>query len=94
MEPFGREFEAPIFSNKAQILSFKRVGKDQNHAQFQFFIAGKTLKGIWFFADEFMDLSQLQVGQWVDLAYRLMENTFNGKTDLNLKVEFLKQGVS
>ena len=53
LEPFGREFEAPIFCNSASIISLKWVGKDRAHLQLHLQIENKCLKAIWFFAAEF-----------------------------------------
>ena len=89
LEPYGREFEAPIFCNKASIYSFKWVGKESQHLQLMLSIHGKTLKSIWFFADEYLSDTDLTIGQEVQVAYRLSKEHFNGQTYVSLKIVYL-----
>lgn len=89
LEPYGREFEAPVFCNKASIYSFKWVGKESQHLQLMLTIHGKNLKSIWFFADEYLDDADIQVGEEVQVAYRLSKEHFNGRTYVSLKVVHL-----
>lgn len=89
LEPFGREFEAPIFCNKAEVLSLKMVGKHAEHAQILLKIGNKRLKSIWFFAESFDEISQVSVASIVNVAYKLSKEYFNGKTTLGLKIQYL-----
>ncbi|WP_162902291.1 single-stranded-DNA-specific exonuclease RecJ [Facilibium subflavum] len=91
LEPFGREFEAPVFCNKAQILAIRMVGKEAQHAQLQLLIEGKRIKGIWFFAAEYDHLGKINAGDMVEVAYRLTKEYFNGNTSLSLKVEYMQR---
>ena len=94
LEPYGREFEAPSFYNKATIYSFKWVGKENHHLQLMLIIHGKKLKSIWFFADEYLSDTDLAIGEEVQVAYRLSKEYFNGETCLSLKVEHLFKLIS
>ena len=89
LEPFGREFEAPLFCNKAEVLSLKMVGKNAEHAQILLKIGNKRLKSIWFFADTFDEISKVRIASTVNVAYQLSKEYFNGKTTLSLKIQYL-----
>lgn len=89
LEPYGREFEAPVFYNKAIISSFKWVGKESQHLQLMLTIHGKNLKSIWFFADEYLSDADIQVGEEVQVAYRLSKEHFNGQTYVSLKIVYV-----
>nr|WP_234393901.1 DHHA1 domain-containing protein [Fangia hongkongensis] len=89
LEPFGREFEAPIFLNEAKILALRFVGKEQVHLQLMLDIEQKKLKAIWFFATEHDGVGALQLGDTVNVAYRLSKEHFKGVSSLSIKVEYL-----
>ena len=89
LEPFGREFEAPIFCNEAEVLSLKMVGQNAEHAQIVLKIGNKRLKSIWFFADTFDEINKVTIISKVNVAYKLSKEHFNGKTYLSLKIQYL-----
>ncbi|WP_420810618.1 single-stranded-DNA-specific exonuclease RecJ [Fastidiosibacter lacustris] len=89
LEPYGREFEAPIFYNKAEIVALKMVGQEAQHMQLMLKIEDKVLRSIWFFATEYKNTHMFAVGSKVQVAYRLTKEHFNGQSYLNLKVEYL-----
>ncbi|WP_395946538.1 DHH family phosphoesterase [Caedibacter taeniospiralis] len=89
LEPFGREFEVPVFFNQAEILTLKWVGQASQHLQLILNIEGKSLKSVWFFANEYLVDNTLVVGDKVQVAYRLSKEHFNGETYLSLKIVYL-----
>ena len=91
LEPYGREFEAPVFYNKAEVNSFKWVGKTAEHLQLRLNIYDKKFKGIWFFANEYLSNKALKVGDKVQVAYILSKECFKGKIYLSLKIVYLSK---
>ncbi|TAG98002.1 MAG: single-stranded-DNA-specific exonuclease RecJ [Oscillatoriales cyanobacterium] len=84
LEPCGMENKAPVFwTPNVSITEQKVVGKG-NHLKLTASQTGKTpasLGGIAWRWGEYFPLPRL-----VDIAYRLRENTFNGKTSVQLEL--------
>src|SRR5690625_2759906 len=75
---WGTGFPAPIFHDQFEVLD-QRVLKDK-HLKLNLARAGKQFEAIWF--------NQPQpLGAQVELAYRLDENHWNGRSSLQLIVE-------
>ena len=91
LEPYGREFEAPIFYNQAKICALRFVGKTQEHLQLQVNIYAKTIKAIWFFACEHKIAQCLKIGDDVNIAYRLSKESYQGRNYLSMKVEYVEK---
>ena len=91
LEPYGREFEAPLFEGVFHLAGIRAVGADPIHLQLDLTLANDTnlIKAIWFRA-----LPQagadfpFQEGDQVRLAYRLEENVFRGRTSLQLMISY------
>jgi len=85
--PFGPLNLAPTFITKnLQDCGCKRVGADLSHLRFQLKepSSGITLNGIGFGMGA--KLEELQQAGSIAVAFHLEENTFNGRTTLQLKV--------
>ena len=84
LEPCGMENKAPVFwTPNVSITEQKIVGKG-NHVKLTASQSGKipaSLGGIAWRWGEYFPLPRL-----VDIAYRLRENTFNGKTSVQLEL--------
>lgn len=84
LEPFGREFEAPTFQAQGQLVEFNPVG-DGTHAKVTLHIQGETAKGIWFSFRPSVDTPMpLTIGQQIQAAFALKQQTFRGETRLDL----------
>lgn len=91
LEPYGREFEAPVFEGVFQVAGLRLVGADPIHLQLDLNLAGEThlIKAIWFRAlPQAGAALPFQEGDQVRLAYRLEEQVFRGKTSLQLMVSY------
>ncbi len=92
LEPCGMENKAPVFwTANVSITEQKIVGKG-NHVKLTASQTGKTpasLGGIAWRWGEYFPLPRL-----VDIAYRLRENTFNGKTSVQLELLGIRLPVS
>nr|WP_236507928.1 DHH family phosphoesterase [Tychonema sp. BBK16]MCF6375445.1 DHH family phosphoesterase [Tychonema sp. BBK16] len=92
LEPCGMENKAPVFwTPNVSITEQKVVGKG-NHLKLTASQSGKipaSLGGIAWRWGEYFPLPRL-----VDIAYRLRENTFNGKTSVQLELLGVRLPVS
>ncbi|MFZ9035068.1 MAG: single-stranded-DNA-specific exonuclease RecJ [Francisellaceae bacterium] len=90
LEPFGRQFEAPVFCNTARISSLRFVGKSNEHLQMRLTIEGILLKAIWFFAHEFNHANDFAEGDEVSVVYRLDKECFKDRLYLSAKVVYIE----
>lgn len=75
---WGTGFPAPIFQDQFQVVN-QRVLKDK-HLKLSLAREGQHFEAIWFNQPE-------PVGEQVELAYRLDENHWNGRSSLQLIIE-------
>ena len=76
---WGTGFAAPIFQDQFQVIN-QRVLKDK-HLKLMLYREGAHFEAIWFNQPN-------PVGEQVELAYRLDENHWNGRSRLQLVVEY------
>ncbi len=96
LEPYGREFEAPLFEGVFQVASLKVVGADPVHLQLNLCLPNQvhTLKAIWFRAlPQAGAALPFQEGDQVRLVYRLEAQVFRGKTSLQLMVSYAELAI-
>lgn len=78
LEPFGREFEAPVFELNGILENFRVIG-DGTHARISLLVNKQIYNGVWF---SFRTNSQaelpLQVGDKVSCVFSLQGNDFGG----------------
>lgn len=90
LEPFGREFESPLFDGHFIVRDFKRIGADKTHVSLMLALPGQAeaVKAIWFKAvpnEKAPD--PFKIGDQVHLVYKLESNTYRDNTTLQLQVE-------
>lgn len=89
MEPFGVGNPRPKFLiPSAKISSSRVVGKLSQHLQLKLDIGGKQVDGILFGATDFA--KNLKIGDTVDVAAELIEDSWNGRQNLKLRIIDLK----
>lgn len=82
-EPFGHGNPRPKFiSRGVRIESLRRLGAEGQHVKFLFRVGERLIEGI-----EFRSSSDYLAGTTVDILYRLNENRFNGRKNLQLLIE-------
>jgi len=87
LEPFGREFEAPIFEAKAQILSIQFIGDNKLHARLMLRIEGVVLKAIWFNARSSAEHDlNVHLNQEVHVVFEPKINEFKGNKSIDLQI--------
>lgn len=86
LEPFGREFEAPIFELEGSLIELKPVG-DGTHARVQLKVDGLRFTGIWFgMRQTGQSRLPVTIGASVRAAFSLRENYFRGKRSLDIQI--------
>ncbi len=90
LEPFGREFDAPVFEATATLEGLRPIG-DGTHARLSLVIAGKRLNGVWFgFRNSAQDPIEYQTGQNVHCMFTLQSNNFSGERRCEVQIVYLQ----
>lgn len=85
LEPFGREFEAPLFADKFTVLDINMVGKPPLHMQLVLGRENIKFKAIWFRAkDKPEDCEPITMGKSYKFAYSLNANVWKNVKRLQL----------
>lgn len=89
LAPFGMANPEPVFATRgARVENIKVLGKESQHLKLMLSQDGKQFEAIAFGMGSLS--GQLKVGDAIDVAYVLDENTWNGNTKLQLKIRDLK----
>lgn len=92
LEPFGREFEPPLFESTGKILDLAAMGKTQTHAKVSLVIEEMWLEAVWFNARETAEVSwPVAVGDQVKLALMLKIQTFRGRKKLACQIVHIQK---
>ncbi len=77
LEPFGREFEAPLFEWKGEIQYLTAIGKTKTHAKFTLIRGDKRYPCVWFSAKQSEDEPfDVQNGDTVTILFSPTIDTF------------------
>lgn len=90
-EPFGNGNEKPIFASKnIKVVDIMTMGNEKQHIKFRLKGENSGLLSALSFgnADKW---KKIQVGDTIEIAYYLDLNSFNGNTDLQLKIIDIKK---
>lgn len=86
LEPYGREFEPPVFESRAEVLEYSSVG-DGTHFRIKLKMGQKLFNGIWFSARQSVDEPlPVSVGDTVHIAFSIKENFFRNQRKLDLHI--------
>jgi single-stranded-DNA-specific exonuclease len=87
LEPFGYGNQPPLLaSRRVQVLSARTVGADNRHLKLQVSDGMRQWDAIAFGMGMLADL----LPAWVDIAFHLEENEWNGQVRLQLNVQDLR----
>lgn len=90
MEPFGVDNVKPKFLIKnMQVAGTRGVGKDGKHLQLKLKLDGKDVDSILFNCGDFA--KTLQMGDTIDVAAELIEDSWNGNKKVKLRIIDLKK---
>ncbi|MEZ5581813.1 MAG: DHHA1 domain-containing protein [Candidatus Competibacteraceae bacterium] len=88
LQPFGREFEVPIFEGHFKVAEVRAVGAEPIHLSLQLRTFDAVFSAIWFRALEAAGAPlPFAPGDTIHCAYQLNGNTFRGRTKLQLIVK-------
>lgn len=102
LEPYGREFEPPIFHGQFQVVRAMPVGQDKSHLKLDLRDRyGKNLSGIWFGAnppstlrsDEAALPVRVCTGDVINAVFSLSLNHFRGTTKVDLQIKFARRAT-
>lgn len=83
LEPFGYGNAKPVFlSSGLKVASARTIGSDNNHLKMTLFKDGKEIDAIGFRMGE--RISEIEVGDVIDVVYNLDVNEWNGNSSLQL----------
>jgi single-stranded-DNA-specific exonuclease len=82
--PFGRGFEAPLYSGTFRVASFRALTHGR-HGRLRLERGNLTLEAVWFSIDSALDRSPA-VGDTVQIAYRLTRHEFRGHVEVQANV--------
>lgn len=86
LEPFGREFEPPVFELSAKLIEIKSVG-DGTHAKITIEKDRTRYKGIWFgMRSGSHSPMPVKAGDEVKLVFTLRDNYFRGQRNFDIQV--------
>lgn len=100
LEPYGREFDPPVFHGKFQVLSARVIGADKTHIKLSLKDRyGGVTSAIWFGAIKTSvfrpEPSEADVpvaaGDMVNAAYTLTSNTYRGNTSVDLQIKHARK---
>lgn len=86
LEPFGREFEQPLFEIDGELTDLRPVG-DGTHIRVSLKKEGKIFAGIWFGAKQAAtDILPFRIGAEVKVACSVKDNQFRGKRAFDMHI--------
>ena len=92
LEPFGQGNPMPVFCCRdLEIMALTRVGKEGEHLKLSLRVNGRPRTAMWFRHGE--RGRELTIGQRVDIAFQLSEDTFNGMGMVQMLVKDLDDGI-
>lgn len=89
LEPFGRQFDRPVFDGLFTVKQVKTIG-DGTHLSLVLQQDNVTARAIWFRAIEAGGELPVRVGQTVTVFYELKPNRYNGNTTVQLVVRYVR----
>jgi single-stranded-DNA-specific exonuclease len=93
LEPFGREFEAPVFELQGVLQNLRVIG-DGTHARVEIAYEKQHLSGVWFnFRQNSQQPLPVQIGDNISCAFMLKANDFGGVRRCEIQVVALSKIV-
>lgn len=91
LEPFGREFEPPVFEGIATVNAINVIG-DGTHARINLLLADQAYRGVWFnMRDNAQAAIPVVAGDRVKVAFSLRLNEFGGMRNCELQIHALQR---
>ena len=89
LEPYGREFEQPVFEGDFKVQSIRSIGADGTHLMIQLATDSYSFRAVWFRAlDKKTDPFPFVEGQLIHAVYQLKENYYRGNFSIQLHIVY------
>jgi len=89
LEPYGREFETPVFEGDFRVQSIRSIGADGTHLMIDLATDAHSFRAVWFRAlEKKRDPFPFEKGQSVHAVYQLKENYYRGNFSIQLHIIF------
>ena len=87
LEPYGREFEAPVFEGEFKVQSIRSIGAEANHLMIQLATDSFSFRAVWFRAlDKKGDTFPVKENDNIRAVYQLKENYYRGNFSVQLHI--------
>lgn len=87
LEPFGREFEPPVFEADVEVLGISFIGETKLHARLNLRIEDTFVKAIWFNARQTPYCSlPIEAQQKAHIVFEPKINEFRGSKSIDLQI--------
>ncbi len=91
LEPFGREFESPVFELVGYLRDIRYMG-DGTHARITLETEGMNVTGVWFKIRQTNDASiHVKLGDFVKVAFSVKANFFRGERRLDIQIHQMEE---
>lgn len=91
LEPFGREFEPPLFEMEGKIISLTPMGQTQTHARLGVVVDEIWFEAVWFNGREPENPWPVAVADQVKMVFSPKLQTFRGQRKLSCQVVYLEK---
>lgn len=89
LEPFGREFEPPVFEGDFLVQSIRTIGAEGIHLMLQLATESHSFRAVWFRAlEKKNDPFPFVEGQFIHAVYQLKENYYRGNFSIQLHITY------
>lgn len=89
-EPYGQNNPQPIFKSQAIIMDITTMGADEQHVKLRLKNSDSRIINALGF-NQAQKWKNLSIGDKIDIAYTLDLNEFNGRSDVQMKIEDIKK---
>lgn len=89
LEPFGKEFDKPLFAVIGKVTDSKTIGEQKNHLCLTFKHCSQELKALFFFQQHSQEMSATLINQEVMLIGHFNYDVFNRNDSLSLYLQGL-----
>ncbi|QEA38977.1 DHH family phosphoesterase [Pistricoccus aurantiacus] len=90
LEPFGREFDPPLFEGEFLVENLRVVGGDGTHLMLELAAGANVLRAIWFRALAPGEAPSFGLGARLHCAFKLNRNRWRGRESLQLMIEHVQ----
>jgi single-stranded-DNA-specific exonuclease len=100
LDPYGREFDAPIFEGEFLVQSLKWMGADQSHLSLNLILSASLdpnlklnalncpVRAVWFSADSWA--KKLKSGDRIQAVFGLSDSEFRSTRELNVMIRHVE----